>query len=407
MDTVYLLAIEVLLGICILNFFPEPYGVFVFVFLIIAAGVTFRKKIFFYWVIPAVFLLSFLMKIDRKNYGKGENLSKIEVNLYEGRGEIYKIEGKFPHRKSIAILDRIKNGNYEIDGKIEKIFEREKVVFYYVKAEKIKSLETDDLRNKFYKRNQKLLKNSRNDQKNLFLAVVSGEKQTLSPKVKKLFIESGVSHLLAISGMHLGILFFLLDFILKKTKLYKRERNIFLIVGITLYFVSVRESPSLERAYIMAVIYILGNIFSENSDSLKSLALAFIIGIILKPEIYRELSFVLSYWAMLIIFIFISVQRYLVNVFEGKLDMGKNYLTQAISTLGNYISFTIFLQIGIAPIIYYNLGTFSLKAIFLSLIITPIGTIYIILCFISIIFPIMPVTNIWYNLLIKSMEFFH
>lgn len=407
MDTVYLLAIEVLLGICILNFFPEPYGVFVFVFLIIAAGVTLRKKIFFYWVIPAVFLLSFLMKIDRKNYEKGETLSRIEVNLYEGRGEIYKIEGKFPHRKSIAILDRIKNGNYEIDGKIEKIFEREKVVFYYVKAEKIKSLETDDLRNKFYKRNQKLLKNSRNDQKNLFLAVVSGEKQTLSPKVKKLFIESGVSHLLAISGMHLGILFFLLDFILKKTKLYKRERNIFLIVGITLYFVSVRESPSLERAYIMAVIYILGNIFSENSDSLKSLALAFIIGIILKPEIYRELSFVLSYWAMLIIFIFISVQRYLVNVFEGKLDMGKNYLTQAISTLGNYISFTIFLQIGIAPIIYYNLGTFSLKAIFLSLIITPIGTIYIILCFISIIFPIMPVTNIWYNLLIKSMEFFH
>ncbi|MGL5541913.1 MAG: ComEC/Rec2 family competence protein, partial [Fusobacteriaceae bacterium] len=241
----------------------------------------------------------------------------------------------------------------------------------------------------------------------LFLAVVSGENQTLSPKVKKLFIESGVSHLLAISGMHLGILFFLLDFILKKTKLYKRERNIFLIVGITLYFVSVRESPSLERAYIMGVIYILGNIFSENSDSLKSLALAFIIGIILKPEIYRELSFVLSYWAMFIIFIFISVQRYLVNVFEGKLDMEKNYLTQAISTLGNYISFTIFLQIGIAPIIYYNLGTFSLKAIFLSLIITPIGTIYIILCFISIIFPIMPVTNIWYNLLIKSMEFFH
>ncbi|MGL4567808.1 MAG: ComEC/Rec2 family competence protein [Fusobacteriaceae bacterium] len=407
MDTVYLLAIEVLLGICILNFFPEPYGVFVFVFLIITAGVTLRKKIFFYWVIPAVFLLSFLMKIDRKNYEKGENLSRIEVNLYEGRGEIYKIEGKFPHRKSIAILDRIKNGNYEIDGKIEKIFEREKVVFYYVKAEKIKSLETDDLRNKFYKRNQKLLKNSRNDQKNLFLAVVSGEKQTLSPKVKKLFIESGVSHLLAISGMHLGILFFLLDFILKKTKLYKRERNIFLIVGITLYFVSVRESPSLERAYIMGVIYILGNIFSENSDSLKSLALAFIIGIILKPEIYRELSFVLSYWAMFIIFIFISVQRYLVNVFEGKLDMEKNYLTQAISTLGNYISFTIFLQIGIAPIIYYNLGTFSLKAIFLSLIITPIGTIYIILCFISIIFPIMPVTNIWYNLLIKSMEVFH
>ncbi|MGL4945375.1 MAG: hypothetical protein ACRC4Z_03825, partial [Fusobacteriaceae bacterium] len=97
MDTVYLLAIEVLLGICILNFFPEPYGVFVFVFLIIAAGVTLRKKIFFYWVIPAVFLLSFLMKIDRKNYEKGENLSRIEVNLYEGRGEIYKIEGKFPH----------------------------------------------------------------------------------------------------------------------------------------------------------------------------------------------------------------------------------------------------------------------------------------------------------------------
>ncbi|MGL4403856.1 MAG: ComEC/Rec2 family competence protein [Fusobacteriaceae bacterium] len=406
MDTIYLLAIEVFLGIVILNFFPEPYGVFVFVFLVMAVGVTLRKKIFFYWIIPAVFLISFLMRMDRKIYTKGDFLSKVEVEIYDGRGKILKIKDKFPQKRSVVILDRVKNGDYEVEGRIERIYERENEIRYYLKPEKIKKLEKWSLKEKFQRRNEKLSKDSRNEEKNLFFAVVSGEKEALSPKIKKLFIENGVSHLLAISGMHLGILLFLMEFLLKKTKLYKREKNLFMLFTITLYFISVRESASLERAYIMAVIYLMGNILSENSDNIKSLALAFIIGIILKPSIYKELSFVLSYWAMMIIFVFVLVQKYFIKTFEKKLEKRKYFFNKGILMVGNYIFFTIFLQLGIAPLIYYNLGTFSLKAIFMSLIITPLGSVYIILCFISLIFPIMPLTNIWYNLLIKSMEFF-
>ncbi|MGL4980979.1 MAG: hypothetical protein ACRC40_03565, partial [Fusobacteriaceae bacterium] len=137
MDTVYLLAIEMFLGIFILNFLPNPYGMIVFILLILTAGVALKRKIFFYWVIPAVFLISFLNRIDNRNYKKGDFLIDAEVRLYAGRGEIYKIAEKFPQKKSMVIIDRIENGNYRIDGEIKKKeFYRDSVI-YHLKAKNI------------------------------------------------------------------------------------------------------------------------------------------------------------------------------------------------------------------------------------------------------------------------------
>lgn len=407
MDTVYLLALEIFLGVFILHFFPQPYGVLITIFLVTTVGLALEKKNFFYWVIPAVFLISFLLRTDTQNYERGDSLSRIEVRIYEGKGEIIKIEGRFPKKKSVVILEKIKNGEYKIDGEIEKKNERDREIIYYIKPEKILNMNEGYFKIKFRELNMNLLKNSQNDEKNLFLAVISGERESIYPRIKNLFVVNGVSHILAISGMHLGILLILMEFILKKTKLYKRERNILLLLGITIYFISVRNSPSLERAYIMAVIYLLGNIVSENSDNLKSLALAFIIGIIWKPTVYNELSFILSYWSMVIIFTLIPIQKKITEIIKERFQVQNSYLSRGILSVGNYIFFTFFLQLGIAPLIYYILGNFSLKSILLSILITPIGTIYIILCFLSLIFHIMPLTNMWYNLLIKSMEFFH
>lgn len=407
MDITYLLAIEIFLGIFIFNFFPRIYGIFIFIFLISTVGIILKKRSPFYWIIPAVFIISFLFRMDNKVYQVGEKISDAKIKIYEGRGVVSKIGLKFPRKKSVLVLERVKNGEYKVWGRIEKKQEKNGEIIYSLKDQKIEEINRGYFILKFANRNEKLLENSRNDQKNLFMAVVLGEREMLYPRIKKLFVKNGVSHLLAISGMHIGILLFLMDLLLKKTKLYKRERNILLLFGITLYFILVRESPSLERAYIMAIIYILGNILYENTDNLKSLALAFMIGVILKPPIYNELSFVLSYWAMLIIFLIIPIQRRILEIIEEKFEIEKNLLNRGIIAIGNYMSFTFFLQLGIAPVIFYALGTFSMKSIFLSLIITPLGTIYIILCFVSLIFPIIPITNMWYNLLIKSMEFFH
>lgn len=423
MDTVYILALELLLGIFLLDFFPKIYGVSIFIISIIMVGVILNRKLFFYWVIPAIFLISFLFRTEERTYQTGEKISNVRVIVYEGKGSIEKIGWKYPLNRAMVTLDKVEDGEYRIDGKIIKKDEKKDLVVYHIKSEKLERIEKGYLEFKFLERNKTLLKNSRNGERNLYMAVISGERENLYPRIRKLFVESGVSHLLAISGMHLGVLLFLMESLLKRSRLYKRERNILLLLGITLYFLSVRGSPSLERAYIMAVIYMLGNIFNENSDNLKSLALAFIIGVILKPPVYRELSFVLSFWAMLIIFTLIPLQKKILELIEERVKLKidgeredkrklikklkRDIFSRGIEFLGNYISFTLLLQLGVAPIIYYNLGTFSLKAIFLSLIITPIGTVYIILCFISLIFPIMPITNLWYNLLIKSMEFFH
>ena len=65
------------------------------------------------------------------------------------------------------------------------------------------------------------------------------------------------------SGLHIGLVIAIFYFIFKKSIRNKRLIEILLLVSITLYYLSVKESPSFTRAYIMAVVYLLGKLFYE------------------------------------------------------------------------------------------------------------------------------------------------
>ncbi len=245
----------------------------------------------------------------------------------------------------------------------------------------------------------KILYDSSYGQKNLFRAVILGEKEPVYKKIKNLFTKTGTSHLLAISGLHMGIILFLLTFILTKCHVPKRERNIAILILITFYFLGIRSSPSVQRAYIMTVIFLVGNIFYQNYNLKKALLISFFISLIINPLVYKSISFVLTYSAMvgiiLINYLLKFTDRKMKNISENKY----------ILMITNYFIFTFSLQLFMAPFIYFYFGTFAFKTILFSAILTPIGSIYIFSAFLSLILPLMPLTNLFYDILIKSMEF--
>ena len=108
-----------------------------------------------------------------------------------------------------------------------------------------------------------------------------GGKQGLSDELKDMFSYSGISHILAVSGLHIGVLVSLIYYCLKKIKLNKFVKLILLATVLIFYSYLCDFTPSVCRASIMAVILCLCDLYKIQYDALSSLSIAGIIILLL------------------------------------------------------------------------------------------------------------------------------
>ena len=139
-------------------------------------------------------------------------------------------------------------------------------------------------------------------------ALIVGEKGGLSNEVKELFHGCGVGHLLAISGLHMGIIAFgtygIILFLLKRSTRLIERTNIFrwaLIGSIPpLLFYTAISGMSLSafRASIMVLAFIQAFLLNRFGDPLGAVALAAMAVIAVEPASPRDVSFQLSFAAV-------------------------------------------------------------------------------------------------------------
>lgn len=353
-------------------------------------------------IIGIAFLLS--ITIFRIGYFTTGELSQRDQKIYiktrinSSKGKIEKKNEKYPLKNEYVTVDGLKDGNYILEGEIKKEKISKNYVEYSLKVLNFKYLEENILQKKLRKRVEKINENSTYAQKNLHLSVILGDRDGVSDKVKKSFSKSGISHILAISGLHIGILIGVFNWIFIKLKILKIQRNILILIILTAYYFSIRVSPSVTRAYIMGTIFLLGNIFSENSSMKKSFFIALILNVLIFPNSFKEISFILSYGALLGI-IFLTPYLFKIQLYL-KDKVGFHSLK-----IINYILFTFFLQLFLSPLLFIFFKDYSMKSIFFSILFTPLGTLYIVSSFLSLIFPLIPLNNLCYNILIKCIEF--
>lgn len=146
-----------------------------------------------------------------------------------------------------------------------------------------------------------------NETLGILSALTLGDKSTLTANTRRLFSDTGTSHVLALSGLHLGILFSLLQlFILRwirKRRLYLAAQAISL--GALWLFVALAGSPlSLQRAAWMFSLFLLGNSLQRTHQAtLNNLALAALILLVCSPLSLFDVGFQLSFTAVLSILI--------------------------------------------------------------------------------------------------------
>jgi len=116
----------------------------------------------------------------------------------------------------------------------------------------------------------------------------------MSDYVKRDFRRSGVSHVLAVSGMHMSVIVAVFSLILKKLKLGETARILILIVLIFTYMAMLGFSASSLRSGIMLIITLLCRLFGTDNDGLSTLSLSVTIILAANPLSVFDCGFILS-----------------------------------------------------------------------------------------------------------------
>lgn len=133
-------------------------------------------------------------------------------------------------------------------------------------------------------------------------SLVLGHKQSLGKKLRGAYQSVGMAHVLAVSGLHVGIVFMILNFCLGWVKLFGRGRvylGVAVVVLMVGYAAMTGFSVSVVRAVIMFSMVQVGVMLCRQSSSLNTLSFAAIAILLLDPMSLYDLGFQLSFLAML------------------------------------------------------------------------------------------------------------
>jgi competence protein ComEC len=198
----------------------------------------------------------------------------------------------------------------------------------------------------------------------LALALLLGIRDNLDTGIAALYRDSGCSHILALSGMHLAVLVALISFLLRKP-LGLRLAAICGALIILAYCYIVGPLPSLNRAAFMYLLGVLAVLGMLKKDPLLLLCMAFLIQIAITPRAGLSLSFILSYLALAGILI---IGESLNSIFKGKIPA---FLLLSLSaSVGAFLA--------TAGVTAWFFGILRPVGILASLVLTPLTTVFMV-----------------------------
>jgi competence protein ComEC len=192
------------------------------------------------------------------------------------------------------------------------------------------------------------------------IAMLLGEKYLLKEEIKDLYQQNGISHVLAISGLHVSLIGMFLFHLLKKLRLPIPLTTFFTIFFIYSYGVLTNFSVSTNRAVVMMTVMLLSTLVGKTYDMLSAMALSAFLILLQNPLELLNAGFLLSFGAVLGIALLLPCLQ---TLFPSK---------NAFFS-GLYISISA--QAATTPMVLFFYYQFPLYGILTNLIILPFVTI--------------------------------
>lgn len=133
-------------------------------------------------------------------------------------------------------------------------------------------------------------------------ALILGQKEYLDKDVLRSYSSAGAMHVLAVSGLHVGIIMLILTTLFNPLKKFRHGKNLFLLAvlgGIWFYAVITGLSPSVLRAAVMFTFIVIGKELERDTTVYQSILVSAFLLILIEPFIIFQVGFQLSYLAVL------------------------------------------------------------------------------------------------------------
>lgn len=240
------------------------------------------------------------------------------------------------------------------------------------------------------------------DTASIAIALFLGDSSLIEDTQKQTFSNASLSHVLAISGMHVTYVIVGCSWILNRFD--KRKSKYVFIVFLIFFAQLVGGSPSVIRAVIMSSIMIASKIFYRKSDVINNISISCFIILIINPYNILNLGFQLSFLGTLGIVLFNKkIEEHLDDLHFDKYKLSnknkkhnksetinKNKSTN-LKKLKSLIITSISANILILPILIYNFNIFSVTFLFSNILISPILGIIFLIGYITVIISVVSI----------------
>lgn len=225
-------------------------------------------------------------------------------------------------------------------------------------------------------------------------ALTLGYKEDLSEEIQESYSIAGASHVLALSGLHIGILYLLISFLLGKTakRGIIRFFKLLLIVLFLWFFAFISGlSPSVIRSVILFTIIAIATLYNAKPVSLNTLGVAAFLMLLYDPFYIYDVSFQLSFVAVASI---ILIQPWLYA--KVKVNCLATRYTWKIITM------SIAAQIGTAPLVIYYFSRYSVYFLLTNLVVIPAVTFILYLAVAILILSLLPALQAYLVLVLEG-----
>ena len=210
-------------------------------------------------------------------------------------------------------------------------------------------------------------------------ALVVGRKDGLKRETRQAYNRAGAGHLLALSGMHLGVLYGLMHLLFLRWVRPTRWRwhaLPLMLAAIWGYALLTGFPVSLVRASVMLSVMTIGSLAERGVPSLHTLSLAALVILLCSPDAVMDVGFQLSFLSVLFILtLYVPVQQRYHRLFSGW------------GLLLRPIGVSLAAQIGTAPLCLYYFHSLPLGAVAINLLMVPLTTAIIYLGVAALVWP--------------------
>lgn len=135
-------------------------------------------------------------------------------------------------------------------------------------------------------------------------AVWLGDRATYGEEAYRPYLETGTAHILSVSGVHVGIVYLSLHWMLRTVIRNRKRRNMAILAVVVLFALMTGARPPILRAAIMIALYLWAELLERESDAPTALGIAAILFLAVNPGLLGDTAFVLSFGSLASILVF-------------------------------------------------------------------------------------------------------